>query len=135
MTATKPCQIFSVDQLVSATPGLTAQLKDNPMTECCTCAAIFVVQCSSLSHAHLQKGTGAEHTVEAKKAFKNHCKTFGVTPLHCHCNNGIFSDKAWRDDCKIKHQQLTFCGVNAHFQNGIMLNDTPECYKMWCKQC
>ena len=119
MTATKPSQIISVDQLVSATPRLMAQLKGNSTTECYACATIFVDQCSSMSFAFLQKGTGAECTVEAKKAFKTHGKTFGVAPLHHHCNNGIFSDSAWWCNCTIKNQRLTFCGVNPHFQNGI----------------
>ncbi len=38
---------------------------------------------------------------------------------HYHCNNGRFADNAFKQACKQGNQQLTFCGVNAHFQNGI----------------
>lgn len=30
----------------------------------------------------------------------------------------VFQDNAWRKDCEIKAQGLTFCGVGAHWQNG-----------------
>jgi hypothetical protein len=39
--------------------------------------------------------------------------------LHYHCDNGQFADNAWKQSCEASRQQLTFCGVNAHFQNGI----------------
>ena len=39
--------------------------------------------------------------------------------LHYHCNNGRFADNAFKQACKDARQQLTFCGANAHFQNGI----------------
>ena len=31
-----------------------------------------------------------------------------------------FSDPAWKEDCKLKSQKLTFCGVGAHHQNAIV---------------
>jgi hypothetical protein len=42
-----------------------------------------------------------------------------VKNLHYHCNNRRFQDNAFRQACHNARQQLTFCGVNAHFQNGI----------------
>jgi hypothetical protein len=43
----------------------------------------------------------------------------GVKVLHYHCNNGHFQDNAFQQVCHGARQQLTFCGVNSHFQNGI----------------
>jgi hypothetical protein len=43
----------------------------------------------------------------------------GVKILHYHCNNGRFHDNAFQQACHKARQHLTFCGVNAHFQNGI----------------
>jgi hypothetical protein len=42
-----------------------------------------------------------------------------VAIKHYHCDNGRFADNAFKQACKQGIQQLTFCGVNAHFQNGI----------------
>ena len=39
--------------------------------------------------------------------------------LHYHADNGRFADKDFINDCKAQRQGLTYCGVNAHFQNGI----------------
>jgi hypothetical protein len=38
---------------------------------------------------------------------------------HYHCNNGRFADTLFCAACDSQNQKLTFCGVNAHFQNGI----------------
>ena len=38
---------------------------------------------------------------------------------HYHCDNGRFSDNAFKQACHNARQQLTFCGVKARFQNGI----------------
>jgi hypothetical protein len=35
------------------------------------------------------------------------------------CDNGQFADNAWKQSREASRQQLTFCRVNAHFQNGI----------------
>jgi hypothetical protein len=39
--------------------------------------------------------------------------------MQYHCNNWCFHDNAFRQVCHDVRQQLTFCGVNAHFQNSI----------------
>ncbi len=61
----------------------------------------------------------AEETLKAKRAFELFASEHGVKILHYHCNNGRFADNAFKQSCEQSRQQLTFCGVNAHFQNGI----------------
>ena len=34
--------------------------------------------------------------------------------------NGRFEDNAFISDCRAQRQGLSYCGVNAHFQNGIV---------------
>jgi hypothetical protein len=43
----------------------------------------------------------------------------GVTVKHYHADNGIFADNKFREEVRESKQTLSFCGVNAHFQNGI----------------
>jgi hypothetical protein len=74
---------------------------------------------SSLHFMHLQIDDSAAETMLARQAFKKFAAKHGVCILHYHCDNGQFADNAWKQSCKASHQQLTFCGVNAHFQNGI----------------
>jgi hypothetical protein len=58
-------------------------------------------------------------TINAKCAFERFAAEHGVKITHYHCNNGRFADTAFVRSCKELHQKLTFCRVNAHFQNGI----------------
>ena len=39
--------------------------------------------------------------------------------LHYHADNGRFADNGFIKNCQLKNQCLTYCSVNAHFQNGI----------------
>jgi hypothetical protein len=43
----------------------------------------------------------------------------GVIVKHYHADNGRFADKAFLNDLEAKGQTISFCGVRAHFQNGI----------------
>jgi hypothetical protein len=61
----------------------------------------------------------SEETMEAKQAFEHFAEQHGIRILHYHCDNGQFADNAFKNSCSAKGQRLTFCGVNAHFQNGI----------------
>jgi len=44
----------------------------------------------------------------------------GVTIEAYHADNGIFQANKWVMTCRAAHQNLTFAGVNAHHQNGVM---------------
>jgi hypothetical protein len=68
---------------------------------------------------HLQQALTSEETVERKHAFENYAATHNVKVLHYHADNGCFADKAFRQDLKNNNQTITFCGVNAHWQNGV----------------
>ncbi len=68
---------------------------------------------------HLQIDNSAVETLAAKQAFEAFTADHGVRIQHCHCDNGHFSDNAFRQACHDSRQRLTFCGVNAHFQHGI----------------
>ena len=59
-TVTRPGQCVSVDQLVSTTPGLVAQLRGRPTTKRYNVATIFVDHYSGLSFVNIQKTTSAE---------------------------------------------------------------------------
>ena len=118
-TVTKPGQIVSVDQLESNTPGLIAQLKGKLTQQRYKYATVFVDQYSGYTFVYLQRRLTSEETVMAKHAFECSADQRGVKVLHYHADNGRFTDNAFINDCKAQRQGLTYCGVNAHFQNGI----------------
>ncbi len=117
--ATKAGQCVSVDQLISTQVGFITQLKGTLTKKRYMAATVFVDHYSWLKYIHLMTKLTSKETMEAKQAFKHFAKQHGVRILHYHCDYGQFADNAFKNSCSAKGQGLTFCGVNAHFQNGI----------------
>jgi hypothetical protein len=115
---TVPGSVVSMDQLVSAVPGLIGQMKGFLTRKRYTVATIFVDHFSALSYVHLQKGATAEETIEGKRAFESYARTHGVTIKHYHADNGIFDAKDFQTAVSNDGQSISYCGVNAHHQNG-----------------
>jgi hypothetical protein len=117
-TAQRPGHVVSVDQLVSPTPGLIAQMTGFLTTKRYKYATVFVDQFSRLGFVCLQKTASAELTIEGKKAFEAFAKRHGVSISNYHANNGIFKAHQWMEACRKDQQGMSFAGVNAHHQNG-----------------
>ena len=58
-----------------------------------------------------------EETIYAKKYFERYAGGFNVKVDHYHFENWGFSENAFINHCKGMGQGITYCGVNAHFQN------------------
>ena len=126
----KPGQVVSVDQLVSPTPGLIAQMTGFLTTKRYRYATVYVDQYSRMGFVYLQKTASAEETVEGKLAFEAFAKRNGAQIENYHADNGIFKARLWTDACKKAGQGLTFAGVNAHHQNGIAERRIKEIQEM-----
>jgi hypothetical protein len=118
-TATKPGECVSVDHMISTHVGFFAQLKGKLTSKRYQAASIFVNHFSRLRFVHLMQDLSSDETIKAKEAFEQFAAEHGVKVKHYHCDNGHFADNAFQQACHQNKQQLTFCGVNAHFQNGI----------------
>ena len=118
-TATRPGQCVSVDQMISTQVGFIAQLKGSLTKKRYKAATVFVDHFSRLKYVHLMSKMSSEETVAAKLAFERFAEQHGVRILHYHCDNGRFADNDFKAACEQAQQRITFCGVNAHFQNGI----------------
>ncbi len=105
--------------MTSAELGFVAQLKGKLTKKRYCCATVFVDHYSCLKYVNPQVDDSLIETIAAKRAFKTFAAQHSVRIQHYHCNNGRFSDNAFKQACHDARQQLTFCGVNAHFQNGI----------------
>ena len=67
----------------------------------------------------MHQHTDTEDVLKAKEAFKACAQERGVTIKHYHCDNGIFRSRDFVHHAHRKKQTVTFCGVDAHHQNGI----------------
>ena len=109
----------AVDQLESTTPGLLAQMRGFITNRRLHHATVFVDMFSHVGFVHCQETTGGEDTIKAKEAFELWARNRGVRIRHYHADNGRFAEKLWTDHCKSHGQTYSFCGVNAHHQNGV----------------
>ena len=116
---TRPGECISVDQLISPTPGIIAQMTGRLTTKRYTCATVYVDQYSSMSYVHLQKSTDAEETIGGKRSFESYARQHGIKIERYHADNGVFRSHKWTDECRRMGQGLTFAGVGAHHQNGV----------------
>jgi len=105
--------------MASTEVGFFVQMKGKLTKRRYRCAIIFVDHFSRLRFVHLQIDDSSEETLATKRAFETFTAEHDVKILHYHCDNGHFQDNAFKQACHDARQQLTFCGVNAHFQNGI----------------
>ena len=74
---------------------------------------------SRYKYVYLQATITSAETLEAKRAFEAHSRAFGVQVENYHADNGRFADNAFINDIKLQGQTISYCGVNAHWQNGI----------------
>ena len=115
---TAPGAVVSIDQMISLTPGLIAQMRGFLTRKRYTTVTVFVDHFSGLSYAHLQQSTTAFETVLAKRAFERYASTFRVKVKHYHADNGIFAEAEFAKAVEDDGQTISYCGVNAHHQNG-----------------
>ena len=117
--ATKPGEVVLVDQMTSTLPGFVAQITGKLTKRRYVGATVFVDHFSRLKFVYLMESMTSENTVRAKEAFERFARDHGVSVQHYHADNGRFKDNAFVTHCHSCGQRLSFCGVNAHFQNGI----------------
>lgn len=114
-----PGDCVSIDQMESYTPGFVAQLKGFLTGTRYTAATVFTDHHSRLSKVYMQTNLGSVENLKSKQAWEDFCSKAGVQTKHYHADNGHFADSAFINDVANKGQTITYCGVNAHFQNGI----------------
>ena len=81
--------MVSVDQLVSPSPGLVAQLTGILTTKRYKYATVYADHASRLGYVFLQKTASADETLEGKLAFEKYAESRGVTVRNYHADNGI----------------------------------------------
>jgi hypothetical protein len=117
--ATAPGQIVSVNQMQSTVPGMVGQIEGIPTQQWYHYVTAFVDQFSGLSFVHLQKTSSGDETLDAKMAFEGFARSLNVQIQHYHADNRRFCENLWMSNVRKKGQTISFCGVNAHFQNRV----------------
>ena len=112
----------SVDQIVSAQPGLIPQMSGFLTSKKVWGCTAFVDHASDYVYVHLMKDLTLDETLLAKEALEKLMAQAGRTVTHYHADNGRFANNGFIDAVNKSNQRITFCGVGAHHQNGIVEN-------------
>ena len=118
----RPGKGTSIDQLVSAQPGLVPRISGRHTRQRIYAATVFLDHYSDFSYTHLCVSTSQDETLKAKAAYEKLAATHGVSVKHYHADNGRFAEKGFRDVVHASNQTISFCAVNAHHQNGLIEN-------------
>ena len=116
----KPGDGQSIDQIVSAQPGLIPQMSGFLTSSRYFGATTVVDHVSDYVYVHLMKNLTLEETIKAKRAWEKILDLAGHTAKHYQADNGRFADMDFKLDCENHNQTITYCGVGAHHQNGIV---------------
>jgi hypothetical protein len=119
---TKPSDGVSVDQNISAQPGLIPQMAGFLTSKQIWGCTTFVDQVSNYIYVHLMKDFTITETLLAKLAFKKLCARADCSAEYYQADNGQFSDREFLAACKFLNQTIEFCGVGAHHQNWFIEN-------------
>ena len=105
-TETDPGDCVSMDQLVSAQPGLISQMSGYLTNLRIWGATIFVDHVSDYVYVALMRNLTLEETLLAKTAFERHAQDGGVRIREYRADNGRFADQGFRDalnECNQNH--------------------------------
>ena len=116
----KPGSMVSIDQLISAQPGLVPQTSGHLTAARIWAATIFLDHYTRHIHVHLMRDQSQDSTLEAKAAYERHANTFDVAIKAYRADNGRFAEERFREEIKRCLQDITYCGVGAHHQNGAV---------------
>ena len=112
----------SMDQIVSAQPGLIPQMSGFLTSKRIWGCTTFCDHVSDFVYVHLMRDFTVDETILAAKAFEKVLSQAARRVKHYHADNGAFAHKGFLDHVNRADQKITFCAVGAHHQNGIIEN-------------
>ena len=106
--------------MVAGSPGLIPFTSGKPSKRRYDTVTMWVDHFSRFLYAHCQEDATAKTTLESKIGFESFAKRYSVSIKHIHADNGVFASKAFQDHVDASEQHQSFCGVGAHWQNGVI---------------
>ena len=104
----------SIDQIIYVHAVLVPRLDGRHTRSQIHYGTVFMDHVSTNSFTHLQYSTGGIETISAKRTHELYAGSFGVTIKSYHADNGIFAEKAFRDEVDESNKKITFCDVGDH---------------------
>ncbi len=116
----RPGQKVSMDHFIVSTPGrLFSSRGSEPDDRMYKGGVLFKDHATDYIHAEPVVNFTAGEAIRAKKAFEQVMSSYGVTVLHYHTDNGVFTAAEFHKELADNKQGLTLSGVGAHHQNAM----------------
>jgi hypothetical protein len=112
----QPGNCLSIDQYVSAVQG-RLQFTFGCEHQGYTCGTLFVDHASDKIFNCCQLLNNTAKTITSKSCLEALANGKTINIKSFHTNNDFFASSAFKKDCTLKKQKLTFSGVGAHHQN------------------
>ena len=117
---TDPGSCVATDQTIFAHLGLVPRMDGRHTRDRITCGSVFIVTTTGYNFTQMQTSTDCEHTLLGKAMFERNANSYNVVIRSYHADNGIFAEKAFTYQVRNYNQTITYCGVGAYHQNGIV---------------
>ena len=123
---TEPGDCVSIDQIVSAQPGLIPQIYGYLNNMRIWGATVSVDHVSEYTHVALMRDLTLDETLLAKTSFERLANDREVAIKAYRADNGSFAGKGLHIAVQDSNQTITFCAVKCHHQNGIVERNIKE---------
>lgn len=77
-------------------------------------------EATDYTYVHLMRDMTDDEMLEAKHAYEQLLHSKGIQVKRYHADNGAFAHSKFTEDCNAMKQEISYCGVGAHQQNGIV---------------
>ena len=116
---TGPGQGVSSDGMEAGVPGRPFTTKGLPSKKCLRYISFWIDHYSKYVYASFHETKASTELLSSKAEFESFTARDGVKIQAIRVNNGVYAAKCFCDSCMKQKQDLTFCAVGAHWQNGI----------------
>jgi len=118
--ATLPGEKISMDHFIVSTPGRLFSSRGREAADrAYKGGVIFVDHATGFVFVVPVVNFTAGEALRAKQEFEAELSSFGVTVLHYHTDNGVFTASQFQDELATLGQNITYSGVGAHHQNAV----------------
>jgi hypothetical protein len=114
-----PGEGVSSDGMEAGCPGRPLTTKGLPTNRRYKYVTFWVDHYSQFVYLTMHENKRAEELLRSKMEFEEFASKYGVNIKRIRADNGVYTAKIIQDSCMRKQQDLTFCAVGAHWQNGI----------------
>ena len=116
---TKPGQLIHMDQIESTTPGRPLTYSGKNSKHKIYIVTLFVDHISKKFFVEFQLTTNVKETIESKQCMEAEANKTFTKIASFHADNGVFKANDFMKHLQTLGQDITFCGVGAHHQNGV----------------